>query len=553
MLTTLRVKNLALVENIRLDFRAGLNVITGETGAGKSILIGALDLLLGERADKRIIREGEETCGAEAVFQLKSTKAVDALLADYGVTPCEDHQLIIRRIVKASGTSQNLINDSPVTLNVLKAVGQILVDMHGPHDHQSLLSPSFQLDVLDAYGHLEEERKACGEDFDKLQQLLTRRSELEGDDKDVAAQIDLLSYRIKEIRDAGLKEGEEEEVLREHTVVSNAQRILELGGSASRALIDGEATAFDTLVAIQRSLDELARLLPEAEEWRKESQSITIQVKELGASITSAMERIEADPGRLTWLDERIAVYQKLRRKYGGTVAEILKVLADSEERLKDLQTRGERLAILDKDIAATRAVQLRHGQVLRKKREEIAGKLAKAITRELRELGFAHGAFSVGLREIEPGRSGIDAVEFGFAPNVGESSKPLRDIASSGEISRVMLATKAALAGHDRIPVLVFDEIDANIGGEIGNAVGKKLGELGESHQVICITHLPQVAICGTTHFAISKSVRDGRTVTEATLLEKDARVEEVARMLGGRDMTKVTLQHARAMLQKV
>ncbi|MFH0909881.1 MAG: DNA repair protein RecN [bacterium] len=553
MLATLRVKNLALVENIRLDFRAGLNVITGETGAGKSILVGALDLLLGERADKRIIREGEETCGAEAVFQLKNTRTVDTLLADYGVTPCEDNQLIIRRVVKASGSSQNLINDSPVTLNVLKAVGQLLVDMHGPHDHQSLLNPSFQLDVLDAYGHLEEERKACADAFDNLQQLLARRSELEGDDKDVAAQIDLLSYRIKEIRDAGIKESEEEDIQREHLVVSNAQRILELGGMASRALIEGEATAFDTLTAIQRSLDPLARILPEAEAWRKESHAIAIQIKELGASITSAMERIEADPGRLVWLDERIAVYQKLRRKHGGTVADILKVLDESGERLKDLQTRGERLAALDKDIAATRAVLLRHGQALRRKREEIAGRLAKVITRELRELGFAHGAFSVALREVEPCRSGIDAVEFGFAPNVGESSRPLRDIASSGEISRVMLATKAALAGHDRIPVLVFDEIDANIGGEIGNAVGKKLGELGKSHQVICITHLPQVAICGTTHFAISKSVRDGRTVTDATLLERDARVEEVARMLGGRDMTKVTLQHAREMLQKV
>ncbi|HEY8240247.1 MAG TPA: AAA family ATPase, partial [Kiritimatiellia bacterium] len=351
MLVTLRVKNLALAENIRLDFRTGLNVITGETGSGKSMLVGALGLLLGERADRGLIREGEDTCGAEAVFQFKSTKRIDALLAQFGLDPCEDHQLIIRRIVKTSGSSQNIVNDSPVTLQVLKALGEELVDMHGPHDHQSLLNPAFQLDVLDAYGHLEDAHEGYAEIFRKAQALEEQRHALVGNDQDVAAQIDLLAYRVKEIADAKIEEGEEEKVAQEHLVASNAQRILELGGGVLKAVADSESSALDVMGQVQRDLDELERILPDAASWRGEARSIAIQLKELGSTVASTLDRVEADPGRLVWLDERITTYQKLKRKYGGSVAEILKNLAESRKRLAELQTRGERLAKIDAEL----------------------------------------------------------------------------------------------------------------------------------------------------------------------------------------------------------
>lgn len=552
MLVSLRIKNLALVENLRLDFEPGLNVITGETGAGKSILMGALSLLLGDRAEKKWIRAGADACGAEAVFHLTKTAEMDRLLDQYGVAPCEDHQLIVRRIVKAAGTSQNLINDSPVTLQVLKAVGEQLVDMHGPYDHQSLLSPLFQLEVLDAFGDLGEARGAYRAPYDELQALTGRRAELEGGDQDVAAQIDLLSFRVKELEEAAPVEGEDEAVAREHQVVSHAQRILELGQGTVAALQEGEGSAFDSVAVVQRNLEELARLLPDAEEWKKEARALAVQIQSLSEAMSSALERIEGDPARLQWLEQRLATYQKLKRKYGATVAEILQNLRDSKARLRLLQTRGERLAELDRQMAEVRAQLMKTGRALGKKRRETAGRLAKAVTAELRELGFAHGAFAVDLAEGEPQSTGLDQVTFGFAPNVGEAMKPLRDIASSGEISRVMLATKAVLAGHDRIPVLVFDEVDANVGGEMGHAIGRKLRELAGSHQVICITHLPQVACQGAVHFAVSKKVRDARTFTEVDKLEPAARVEEIARMLGGRDLTKVTLQHARELLKR-
>ena len=553
MLTSLRVKNLALVENIRVDFKPGLNVITGETGAGKSILIGALNLLLGDRADRTLIRSGEESCGAEAIFHLTDSSDVDAVLEECGLTPCEDGQLIVRRIIKASGASQNLINDGPVTLQVLKRVGELLVDMHGPHDHQSLLSPEFQVDLLDAFGHLWDERAAYEDVFRQIQALEEKRAALAGMGESVEEQIDLLKYRVKEIEEAAPVEGEEEKVQQEHVMVGNAQRILELSGGVLNALSEGEGSAFDALAGAQKNLEELARLVPEAKAWQEEAHGAAVRIQELCAAIHGLADRVEGDPTRLDWLDQRLATYQRLRKKYAPTVPEILEILRQSKERLHTLETRGEQLAALGAEIEKTKQVLTTHGTALRGKRRAVATKLAEAVTRELRALGFSHGSFSVDLRDSEPRLSGIDDVDFGFAPNVGEPMRPLRAIASSGEISRVMLATKVVLAAHDRIPVMVFDEIDANVGGEMGNAVGRKLAEVAKKHQVICITHLPQVAVFGTNHLAVAKSVHDGRTSTEVQPLAEKDRVEEVARMLGGRDLTSVTLKHAREMIESV
>jgi len=553
MLTSLRVKNLALVENIRVDFKPGLNVVTGETGAGKSILIGALNLLLGDRADRALIRAGEESCGAEAMFHLTDSSDVDAVLEECGLNSCENGQLIVRRIIKASGSSQNLINDSPVTLQVLKRIGELLVDIHGPHDHQSLLSPEFQVDLLDAFGHLWDERAAYEDAFRRIQSLEEKRAALNGMGESVGEQIDLLKYRIKEIEEAAPVEGEEEKVQQEHLRIGNAQRILELSGGVLNALSEGESTAFDALAGAQKKLEELARLVPEAKAWQEEAREASKRIQELCSAIHSLADHVEGDPARLDWLDQRLAAYQKLRKKYAPTVPELFDILAQSKERLHTLLTRGEQRAVLGAEIEKAKLVLTGSGTTLRKKRQAVATTLAEAVTRELCELGFSHGSFSVDRRDAEPRLSGLDFVEFGFAPNVGEPMRPLRAIASSGEISRVMLATKVVLAAHDRIPVMVFDEIDANVGGEMGNAIGRKLVEVAKRHQVICITHLPQVAVFGANHLAVVKFVRDGRTTTEVQPLAEKNRVEEVARMLGGRDLTSVTLKHAREMIESV
>lgn len=550
MLQTLRVKNLAIVENIRVDFTDGLNAITGETGAGKSVFVGALNLILGERADKSLIRSGEDRCGVEASFQLADSSDVDALLADLGMDPCEDGILVIRRIVAAGGAGKILVNDAPSTVQALKQLGNLLVDMHGPHDHQSLLNPAFQLDLLDAYGHLWPQRSKYEEVYTAVCDLESRRAALDGDNGDTEAQIDLLSFQVKEIENAELEDTSEAELEQEHATSANAQRIIELANGIDQALVEGEGNAFDAMAVVQNRVGELAEILPDAEEWREEAQSIAVQIQELSSTITSPVQNIDGDPARLQWLDDRMTLLHKLKRKYGGSIEEILAFLEKAQQRLSDLESRGERLAALDKEIAAAREKLTTEGRALSEARANVSGKLAQAITTALQQLGFTHSAFDIHLSASAPAANGMDAIEFGFAPNAGEEMRPLRAIASSGEISRVMLATKAVLADHDRIPVLVFDEIDANVGGEMGTAVGAKLAAVAETHQVLCITHLPQVAVQGASHYVVSKHVEDGRTRTRIAPITGKERVEEVARMLGGRDLTSVTLKHAGEML---
>lgn len=552
MLQSLRVRNLAIVEDIQVRFERGLNVITGETGAGKSIIVGALGLVLGERADRDMIRSGEETCSVEAAFQIPDAKALDAALQDLGMDPCDDGLLIVRRTMSAAGSNRNFINDRPATLQALKRIGDLLVDMHGPHDHQSLLSPDFQRDLLDSFGNLGKIRRSYEEAYREMMDIERARRELDSDDQAVAQQVDMLAFQVKELEAVDLASLDEQELEQEHTTVANAARILELSDGVRNALTESEGSAFNSAAAARTHISELARILPEAAEWLKEAESIAVQLQELSASVNTRVQDIEGDPARLQWLEDRKALLHKLKRKYAPTVPELVQFLDRAKQRLRELETRGERIAQLETQLAAAREKVLAAGKVLTRDRRKAARKLAEAITRELRDLGFPHGSFDVKVDAGEPRPSGLDEIEFGFAPNVGEPARPLRAIASSGEISRVMLATKTVLAEHDRIPVLIFDEIDSNVGGEMGLAIGTKLGVLGKDHQVLCITHLPQAAVHGTIHFVVSKDVRDGRTRTRIQPVEADARVEEIARMLGGKGLTSVTLRHAKEMLER-
>jgi len=551
VLTTLNVRNLALAEDVRVEFGPGLNIVTGETGAGKSILLGALALLLGERADRGAIRTGAEQGLAEAVFELAAPEEVNALLTELGLPPCEDGQLLLRRVVKAGGAGQQTVNDAPVTLQALKRLGELLVDMHGPHDHQSLLRNEAQLDILDAFAHLAEARAPCADAHAAARATEARRAELLAGGDDIEAQMDLLAYRIKEIEDAQPAEGEEEKIRAEHEVIGHAQRIVELANPVVGALTEDDASACARLAGCRPALEELARLLPAAADWPAEAERLALGLRAFAAGIGREVERIETDPARLDWLDQRLALYRKIRRKYGETVAEILEKLAADRRRLDDLRHRTERLQQIEVELDRQRAELHRAAQGLRRRRLKAAGQLAEAITAELRALGFPHGAFTVALEEMEPGPSGMDRAEFGFAPNVGETVRPLRQIASSGEISRVMLAVKTVLARHDRIPVLVFDEIDANLGGEMGGAVGAKLAAVASARQVIAITHLPQVAVYGARQLAVRKEVSDGRTYSRALPVSGPEREKEIARMLGGAD-AEVALQHARSMLRR-
>jgi DNA repair protein RecN (Recombination protein N) len=550
MLTHLSVRNLAIVEEASVAFGPGLNIITGETGAGKSVLMGALDLVLGGRADKSAIREGSTEAGVEASFSLSQSKTFDDVLDECGLPPCEEGTLLIRRTISTTGTGRCLVNDSPTTVQTLRKLGANLVDIHGPYDHQSLLDSDFQRRVLDAYGHCMPLLDTYTESWRERQTAKQRLAELQDDSSDVAEEIDRLQFMVDEITAAHLSEDDEDELIQQHGEAANAEQILALGSTITNALLDSESSAFDILASAQGQLNELSSMLPEARDWKGEAQGIAAQLQDLGRAMEDRLSKIESNPERLQQLEERMSLVQRLKRKYSGSIAAVLALCKKHDARLNDLITRTEQIDELNKQFSALTQTLLKKGADLTKARSTAATKLAKAITVELHDLGFLKSGFSVDILPVEPDTHGADDVSFGFAPNPGEPMRPLKSIASSGEIARVMLAVKAVLVSHDSIPVLVFDEIDSNIGGEVGRAVGKKLRHVAESHQVISITHLPQSAVYGHQHYRVTKDVVKNRTRMQVQLLTGDARVDEIARMLGGKGLTSVIESHARELL---
>ncbi len=555
MLRHLSVKNLAIVAEAQIDFDPGLNVVTGETGAGKSVLIGALNLVLGERADRGAIRGGADETIVEACFELADSRMIDRLLEEMGLPSCEEGVLIVRRRVSANGGGRCQLNDATVTVQTLRRVGDLLVDMHGPYEHQSLLANAAQRTVLDAYGHCGAEAPLEGrsyrEGFEAWRQAQSDKERLLESTGNAAEEIDRLNFIVSEIESAQLTPADDEELLVRHAEAANAAAILEAGNEVRTILEEGEPSAFDVLVSAQHALSNLAKLLPDAEAWLEEARAATLQVQELSRTVEDRLQRIETDPGELEALETRMARVQRLKRMYGPTLGEVLDRLETSQSRLRELQTLDMRLAELDADIARHEQTMRHQASILSRARRGAADRLTAAITGELRGLGFEHAAFDIEITPTSPGPQGADQVDFRFAPNAGEGAAPLRAIASSGEIARVMLAIKSILAEHDAVPVLVFDEIDANIGGAIGRAVGRKLRQVAGNRQVICITHLPQVAAYGQTHFAVNKVVRNARTHARIARVSDRERATELARMLGGADMTSVTLKHAGAMLQ--
>lgn len=550
MLTELVVQQLALVEKLRIPFAPGLNVITGETGAGKSVLMGALNLILGARADKKALRTGADRGSVRAVFELPDPAPVNRLLEAAGMDPCEEGQLIIHRTVRSEGAAQQRVNDQPATLQLLRAIGDQLVDMHGPYDHQSLLDPDTQRHLVDSSGVPATALAAYRDAWTRWKDLQHQKAELEGDEGHFQEQLDLLRYRVNELEDAALQPGEEEELREEHTLAGNAQNIMESLSGALQALEESDVNTLDTLAGARRCLAPLLDLHPEAETWIDEVEQAQRQLQELAATIRQAGETTEVDPARLDELDQRLSLYSRMRKKYGPTVEDALRTFKESQEKLEALENREERLATLEHDLAACRRDLDKTGAALRAAREKAGQKLAARIREQIIDLGFPHARFEIAVPSADPTPRGADHIDFLFAPNPGEDIRGLKDIASSGEISRVMLAIKTLLADQDRIPVMVFDEIDANVGGEMGHAIGGKMRQAGTTRQVISITHLPQVAVHGNHHIAVAKEVKSGRTYTRARVLQGDEREQEVARMLGGTRQAKLSLEHARELL---
>jgi DNA repair protein RecN (Recombination protein N) len=564
MLTTLRIKNLAIVADLTLELQPGCNVLTGETGAGKSIVIGALNLVLGERADRTLIRSGSDSCSVEAVFDVSRLKApLKAFLEENGLEPCEENQLVLKRTFTSAGANRQFIDGSPTTLAALATIGEWLVDIHGPHDHQSLLHPAKQLAILDAFGGLQNEREVFGGLVRRRANLETEKAALIVDEKTYAQQLDLLRFQADEISAAKLQPGEEEQLTQEYQRASNAAKLLQLGQTALDLLSENESSLLTQAGVVGRTLQELQRIDPGAEPILNLHGQAAGSLRELQSELSRYVDKVDLNPERLQELEERLNLIHSLKRKYGATLAEVIAFGEESKSRLQSLEQRDEELARLNAALTKLDAEISRAGRELSARRKKIIPQLAKAVSQQLADLGFNQSKFDVAITTMrwgeaadEPARGdarptnsmGFDQIEFQFAPNPGEPARPLRAIASSGEMARVMLALKTVLAAEDEIPVLIFDEVDANVGGETANAVGEKMKQIAVKRQVLCITHLPQVAAPADAHYVVTKQVKDGRTICEIHLLDKKERVKELTRMLGGQ--TDAARKHAEALL---
>jgi len=536
VLTLLRIKNLALVQELEWQMGPGFIAVTGETGVGKSIIIGALQLLLGERADKSLIRTGADLCTVEAVFTGKELQKSNPQLVESGIEPCEN-DLILKRTLSSTGTNRQFINGSLTTLSILKNLGDELVDLHGPHDHQSLLSPETQLSLLDSFARVEAQLGEYRKHYRQLQTLLAEQAALNTAETAREQELDLLRHQITEIKSANLVAGEEEEIERRYKLASNSKRLIELATGVANKLSEADGSVLSQLAETQRLLRELEKIDSSIAQLSSAHTASVVELSEIARSLSAYAEKFDLDPQQLAALEQRVSLFETLKRKYGDSIGEVIAFGERAVERMRTIEGRDAELERLAREIDNVRTQMNRAGEALRKLRAKAAPKLSENIRRNLRDLGFRQSEFEAKFNALdEPGPNGFDSVELLFSPNPGEPLKPLRAIASSGEISRLMLAIKSALAAHDAIPLLVFDEIDTNVGGEIAHAVGAKMQILGRDHQVICITHLPQVAATASSHFVVTKDVARGRTFSNLHEVTGKGRQEEIARMLGGK-----------------
>src|SRR5438309_2958167 len=543
VLSLLRIKNLALVEELEWQMTPGFVAVTGETGAGKSIIIGALQLLLGERADKSLIRTGADLCTVEAVFTGRDLQKLNPELVEAGIEPCEN-DLIIKRSFSASAGTRQFINGSPTTLSILKHLGDELVDLHGPHDHQSLLSPETQLSLLDSFARAEDQLEQYRKHYRQLQMLLAEHAALNTAETAREQELDLLRHQITEIKSANLVADEEEEIEKRYILASNSKRLIELASAVANKLSEADDSVLAQLAETQRLLRELEKIDHSMAQFSSAHAASVVELSEIARALFGYAEKLDLDPEQLTALEQRVSLFETLKRKYGSSIAEVIAFAERAAERVQKIEGRDIELERLAREIENVRAQMNRAGEALRKLRAKAAPKLSQNIRHHLRDLGFRQSEFEAKLSSLdEPSRNGFDSMELLFSPNPGEPLKPLRAIASSGEISRLMLAIKSALAAQDAIPLLVFDEIDTNVGGEIAHAVGAKMRTLGQDHQVICITHLPQVAATASSHFVVTKDVTRGRTFSNLREVTGKTREEEIARMLGGKSESALKL----------
>jgi len=551
MLVELRIRDYAVGEDLTLVLGPGLNALTGETGAGKSIIVGALSLLLGERASSSVVRTGAARATVEAVFDVSAEPRVAAELEDLGFRP-EDGLMILRREVAAEGRNRSWVNGSPATAGVVGDLGAALVDLHGQHEHQTLLRPADQRRILDAFAGAVEESRVVGALYAELQSLRHDLDNREERRREIESRADFLRFQLSEIDDAELQPGEDDALESEAGKHEHSEELTRGASEVHEILYGADDSVTDRIAAARKRLERLADFDPALSDQVASLSEAALTVSDVGRRLGDYAESIDHDPRRLAEVQRRLDLMFRMKRKYGPDLADVLETAQRVRSELSDLDESDHDIVVLKQRIDTAGAELRSAAEALSSKRREAAARLGTAIASSLPALGLPGAVFEVALRaHDEVGSGGAEGVEFLVSPNPGFEPQALARIASGGELSRVMLALKSTLADVDRVPVLVFDEIDAGIGGVVASAVALKLAEVAERHQVFVVTHLAQVASRAHTHLLVEKEQGANATATSVRLLAADARVEEIARMLGGDPESPTSRQHARELLR--
>jgi DNA repair protein RecN (Recombination protein N) len=554
MLQELRIRNFAIIDELNLSFSRGFNVLTGETGAGKSIILNAVHLLLGDKASEEWIRGSEEEASVEALFDTSGNPDLNEKIKAK-VPPLqgagEEDSLLIRRVISRTGRGKVFISGSLATLGVLSEVGEGLLSIYGQHEHQSLQRVETHIDILDEFGGLTGLREEFQKQYQEFISLSEEVARIRDERERRAKEQELMVFQSKEIAASGIRIGEEESLKEERTVLTHAKRLMDFAHASEEALYSEEGSVIERIQKILNQGREMAAIDPFLSPSLKALESTLIQLEEIALALRDYSRRVEMNPVRLDEIENRLEEIDLLKRKYGATVEKVLSFQAKIDEALKSFTSDEENLSRLEDKVELLRQVVKDLGEKLSERRKRVSLELRRSVERELNSLGMKKTIFEVHIDPAPLSPKGVDRVEFLISPNIGEEVKPLAKIASGGELSRMMLAMKRILAKVGGRQVLIFDEVDSGIGGAMAEVVGKKLKELSRHHQVICVTHLPQIACFADQHHSVRKEVKSGRTITRVERLDKESIVDEIARMLGGVKVTEKTRAHAKEMIE--
>lgn len=565
MLKHLHIRNFAVAQNVDIDFQDGLNIITGETGAGKSILVGAISAVLGGRVFTEVVRTGAEKATVEAIFDIRNLRQVQKMLSAKGLQ--ENHELFLRREIFARGNTRAFVNDVPVTVSTVAEIGDYLVDIHGQNQHQSLLRKETHRYFLDAFGKSQPLLEKLSQAYTRLRSVESDLRKLEKRKKELEEKYELFQFQLNEIEQAHLTAGEEEKLESDRLILMNTEKIFSLAGEFNQIVNSSEQPNLQELMGqALHVLRELSEFSGELGTIFQEFSSAKIIIEESSRIVEEFQSNIEYNPVRLEEIEQRLAEISQLKKKYGGTIEEVLKYRDQIKSQLNLKDNFDFELGKLQESYQSALEIYADHARRLSQSRKEVAVSLEQKVRTLLQRIGMPKTSFTVKFDWIEDPNGifhqdhkqyfadefGVDQVEFYISPNPGEEDKPLTKIASGGEVSRIMLALKNILADVDRIPLLIFDEIDIGVSGHVALAVGKNIRKLTRSHQIICITHLPQIASFGNAHYRVEKFIKDGRTFTHIYELKYEERIEEIARLMGGKQLTGSILQSARDLMKE-